>query len=77
MSLTRWEGACKKQGSSWHLKGRMVGGCFGAKPGEHPVWCDPTDASDNEDIDLMVGVVPVNECIAIIDGFPFHRVGCS
>ena len=59
------------------MKGQWTSICFGASPGQHPPWCDPEDASENETVNRLIPVTIESGCSALFGEHPFTQVqGC-
>ena len=64
-------GTCTPVAGGVHVEGEYTNPCFGKEP-SHLFECDVTEEL-HEVVDLVLPVVEVGRCMAIIDGFPYHR----
>ena len=69
---------CGFTSSGFRMKGEWTSLCYGASPGQHPPWCDPDDASQNERVDRVIDFQAGDDCAALFDGHPFIQdQGCA
>jgi len=69
---------CRLGPDGFLMKGEWTSICYGASPGQHPPWCDPEDASENERVERLIPVTIERGCAVRFDGYPFTAMqGCS